>query len=225
MNVLGTFSKGVEGSISINWSESGGENCSDRCKMKGAGCYAETSEAMRPNIKQSGIKKRKLGPVQLANMAIVKLRMIRSPWIRFSVFGSLPMPGQAEKSKGFKKAFQNLILESLKTGAKLHIPAETKAKAEFYQNWVNEVAPEVVVRESCQTESGVLASKIPNSFVVGENGDKKAEKLESAKKLIDKLRKQGKSVVSCPAIVRNSKCGKCTACSDSRVDTVVYLKH
>lgn len=225
VSTTGKFSKGVEGSVSVNFSESGGDNCSNRCKMKGAGCYSEVMEAMRPNVKQAGIKRRKLGPVQLANKAAMALKFVRSPWIRFSVSGSLPMIATANKAKGFKAAFQNLVLECLKTGAKLHIPCETKEKTEFYQKWVSEVAPKVIVRESCQSENRLFKSELPNSFVVGKTGDKKPAKMAVANRIITRLRNKGKKAILCPAIVSNSKCGQCTACSNPNVNTVVYLKH
>ena len=46
--VLGTFSKGTPGSVSINFNESAGPDCDDGCKWKNHGCYAQTVEA-RPD--------------------------------------------------------------------------------------------------------------------------------------------------------------------------------
>lgn len=225
MSVIGSFSKGVYGSVSINFSESGGKNCSNKCKMKGAGCYAETLERVRPVVKRAGMKRRKVGPVQVANQATLELRLRRTPWVRFSVLGSLPMIAEANKAKGFEVAFKNLIKEAKNAGAKIHIPAESPEKTQFYQKWVSKACSETIVRESCQSERRLIESENPNSFVVGKNGESKEKKLQKARKVIEKLRKKGKKVVNCPAIVSNSKCGQCTACSNKKVDTIIYLKH
>ena len=48
--LIGTYGKGVAGSATVNFTTSGGRHCDDSCPLKGNGCYAITTEAMKPSI-------------------------------------------------------------------------------------------------------------------------------------------------------------------------------
>jgi hypothetical protein len=238
MAFFGKFTKGNATAISANFSESGGENCDDGCKLKatkaseaGGMCYARKIEKIYPNVKQAGIEKRKLSPTQICNALTLEARKIRNVWVRFSVLGSLPMQAKAEQTKGFKKAFQLLVKEIEASQSKIHLPIEEKTKAEFYQGLVNEVSDNVVVRESCQSLESLKTSENHRSYVIGTKGTPMLKRINEAKQLAAELRESGESSVVCAAIKprnhkgRKVKCGDCTACAEKSVKVVLYPLH
>jgi len=234
MKALGTFGKGVEGSKSINFSDSASENCSNRCKLKNNGCYAERIEKIYSAAKKSGISKKKLGPVQICNKAITELRYSRNiPWVRFSVLGSLPMIAKANKAKGFKESFNNLLSEielavEGNTLERVHIPVETKEKAEYYQKLSNNRA---TIRQSCQSLEQVFETSGHRSGVVGEKGTPMKERIQKCHEVAKKLREKGNKTVVCGAVReknykgRKTGCGECKACGSRAVDVVLYPLH
>ena len=56
--VLGEFSKGISGSVSINFARSAGPNCDQQCPHLGHDCYAETLE-QRPDRQELANKLRR----------------------------------------------------------------------------------------------------------------------------------------------------------------------
>lgn len=231
MGFLGSFGKGNDNSYSANFGESGGVNCSNQCKLKGDSCYAERLEGIYPAAKKAGIRKRKLGPVQICNGIRMELRNLRNIWLRFSVLGSLPMPAIAKKSKGFEPAFKAMLTEARAANAKIHMPVETKQKQAYYQALAAEVSDEIVVRESCQTDKRMFEAKNHRSRVVGTKGTPMADRIKECHEVAKKIRKGNESCIVCPAVKpRNytgkpSKCGDCKACSDKNVKVVLYPLH
>ena len=218
-----TIEKFVPNSLGVSFSNSADENCDKRCKLiNDCNCYAKRVETRRPVVQLATTKARRTHPTIICNQAILWLKLRRiCPWFRVSVFGSLPHVSVARRSKGFREAFRAMVGEAKSIGAKIHIPVESSLKAKYYQAIVGNMA---VVRESVQSERRFINHIAPISYVVGTNGDKKRDKLIKAKQLIKKrYEKTGRRAILCPAIISNSKCGKCIACS---VDVdVIYLKH
>jgi len=238
MAFLGDFTKGNATAVSANFSESGGENCDDGCKLKatksedaGGMCYARKIEKIYPNVKQAGIAKRKLSPTQIANALILEVRKIRNVWVRFSVLGSLPMEAKARETRGFEKAFKLLVSEIESSGSDIHLPIEEKSKAEYYQNLINEVSDKVVVRESCQSLESLKTSENNRSYVIGTKGTPMKKRIAEANELARELREAGETTVVCGAIKprnykgRKLKCGNCTACAEKMVKVVLYPLH
>ena len=228
-SVLGTFSKGLSGvSYSINFSESGGVNCSDRCPHKGESCYAERVEKLYPSAKKSGLAKRKLGATQILNRATLEIRNLRNCWFRVSVLGSLPKISQAKKEKGFEAAFRNFLKAVIESGSKIHIPVEDWQKATFYSKLAEGLA---VVRESCFTRERVKKTTNAASMVIGVKGTPMAQRITECREFAKELRELGKTAVVCGAVKprnwtgRKTKCGDCTACSEKTVDVVLYPLH
>lgn len=234
---LGRFSKGNENSYSANFSESGGENCSDRCRLKkrttddNGMCYAVKIEKIYPNVKAANVAKRKLSPTQICNKIRLQIRSLRNFWLRFSALGSLPMIAKAKRTHGFESAFKSLIVEAEQAGAKIHLPIEETKKAAYYQDLISEVSGKTVVRESCQSKHRLMRAKNHRSFVVGDKGTPMSQRIDESRKLAADLRAKGESAVVCPAIKprnhtgRKAKCGDCTACSQSDVKVVIYPLH
>lgn len=231
MSFLGQFSKGNAQSYSANFSESGGLNCSNQCKLKGNGCYAIKVEKLYKNAKDAGVKKRKLGPVQVCNAIRLELRNIRNIWLRFSVLGSLPMVAVAKKTKGFETAFKAMLSEARNAGCKIHMPVETRQKQSYYQSLASEVSPDIVVRESCQNEKRATTANNHRSFVIGKIGVPMVERIKQCREFARKIRANGESCIVCPAVKprnfqgKKVKCGDCVSCSDKRVKVVIYPLH
>lgn len=230
---LGTFSKAIPKSVAINFSESGGENCSSKCQALKLGiCYAVHTERMKPNIQVSGERKRRTGfaSVCIAYAAQIKAKEEKEeaiPWIRFSTFGSVP---NRPLTKEEVSAFVYLV-RSFPKNVPVHFPVETKEKAERFRALSYAFDLNLTVRESCQSDKRAdecMGSSLPSSRIV-YNGATKRERLESARKIAKESK--GKAVV-CPAIastiLRRSnpmKCGKCTLCAQSNRVLILYPQH
>ena len=231
----GTFSKAVDGAISINFSESGGVNCSNHCTMKGNGCYAEQVEVMKPSVQVSGERKRTQGfavtCIQIADDINKRLSKGESiPWVRFSSFGSVPNRGLSHLET---EAFKYLISAVLATGAPVHFPVETETKRKRFQALCDDVDHgAIVVRVSGQTLAGAMSARRSEhaTSVVWSAGKTKRDRVANAKRWANAHRVSHGAVV-CPAIVstverkaHKVKCGECKACSQSG-HLVIYPQH
>jgi len=230
---VGTFSKALPGAVSLNFSESGGSNCSPRCKLLNAGCYAQHTELMKPSISVSGERKRKQGFANTCRQLTVSLmresRKRKIPWVRLSSFGSVPnrLLGSHEV-----KAFVSL-LKAVPEETPIHFPVETPGKAAQFRRLCNASGREIVVRESSQTEARAVNAIRDGgqvSLVVG--GGTKKENLAKAKTVAARLReKTGERAAICPAIAstinrrKPVKCGQCTLCADKGCAAIVYPQH
>lgn len=230
---LGTFSKAVPKAIAINFSESGGENCSPQCQALKMGiCYAIHTEKMKPSIQISGERKRLAG---FANVCRAYAKQIRNkvesgesiPWIRFSTFGSVPNRPLTEEEI---MAFVDLV-RSFPPGTPVHFPVETRQKAERFRALSYAFDLPLVVRESCQTDARAMECMekgMPSSRIVYD-GETKRERLEAARKI---AKESGGRAVVCPAIASTilrrpepMKCGKCTLCSQANRTLILYPQH
>jgi hypothetical protein len=250
-NVIGSFGKGVDGSVSINFGVSGGKNCSKRCrhhpeskrKNRTRACYAAKLE-QRPDRQQLTAKLQRhdaLPAWKLCGMALVELqdleaRGVLPPWVRFSTNGSLPMP--SEISGLFRNQLRALVSWIVTRQIPVHLPIETADKARFYREILGDI---VTVRESLQEPGSHASAPGPVSWVAGSDISGK----DTFKRRIDAARQEcrerflalGRKAIVCPAVVAGflarmkggtkngkAKCGNCTACSQDHID-VCYPQH
>ncbi len=223
---LGSFSKAIDGSVSLNFSESGGSNCDNSCKMKAKGCYAIHTEKMKPSVATSGERKRVQGVVQTCLDYINQLERLRDntiPWIRFSTFGSV----QDTLTQTQKAVFTKLLIECDRVGEHIHFPVETEKKRKLYQSLCDAAGLQIVVRISAQTltkykrylKQGIAAS------IVFSTGDNKKQRLVNA----EIFAHETKTIV-CPAVKSTIlkqdkvKCGDCIACSVPSLN-IIYPQH
>ena len=223
---LGSFSKAVANSVSLNFSESGGVNCADSCKMKAGGCYAVHTEKMKPSIATSGERKRVQGVIATSMQYIAQLSRMRDnaiTWARFSTFGSVP----ATLSDTQKAVFMQLLIEVDRVAEHTHFPVETEAKRELYQGLCDLSNVAICVRVSTQTITSYKRNALNRtaSSVVVTRGKTKRDRLEIAEKLA-----LDTNTIVCPAVkstilkTNKVKCGECVACSISSIQ-VIYPKH
>jgi hypothetical protein len=229
---LGEFSKALPGSVALNFSESGGENCSTTCQALKLGvCYAVHVEKMKPSVQKSGERKREFGFAALcrAYRAQILRRVAKGekiPWLRISTFGSVPnRPLTAEEVSAFVD-----LVRAVPAETPIHFPVESKAKAERFRALAHAHGLRYVVRESCQSTESALRSNdagLPSSRIVYA-GKTKKERLANAARLAKSL----KNARVCPAIASTInrrpnpiKCGQCNFCARPDVATVLYPQH
>lgn len=248
--ILGTFSKGIDGSVSINFGVSGGRNCETSCRHHPdstaadatRGCYAARSE-IRPDRKQLANKLAEIEampPALVCGAALVELRQRtdkgkRIPWVRISTNGSLPNPREVRGNKLFRSQFKALISFCRQHDIPVHIPVESYKKARFYRALLGDLA---VVRESAQSADRFINAVGSVSTVGGNKGDGRRSCVEQSRNIAQQRREStGRKVIVCPAVLNSfaarrdksrynplAKCGSCTACADPLVD-IVYPHH
>jgi hypothetical protein len=226
---LGSFSKAVPKAIALNFSESGGANCSTKCEaLKKGVCYAVHTERMKLSIQVSGQRKRELGFAALCAAYQAKIEKLVSkgetiPWIRFSTFGSVPN----RRLTGHEmEAFADMV-RSFPADTPVHFPVETREKAERFRAIAVAFELDLVVRESCQSDKRMREASGPSSRIVFK-GATKRERLENATDLARTL----PDARVCPAIAstinrrpRPIKCGQCTLCAQPGIKTILYPQH
>jgi hypothetical protein len=252
--VLGSFDKGVEGSASLNFGESGGKNCDMSCRYhpqnvdgdKDVRCYAYNTEQRfdRVELRQKLARHERSDPAAVVAKATDEVRRRRKPipWFRFSTNGSLPKPQDATPE--FVDNLRELTELLDEKGVPVHFPVESPSKARFYRRVLKW---RVVVRESAQTLRRFLYAAGAVSYVAGDRTMSIKERLVEAKR-VARLRteKTGQKVIVCPAVasryyatIKNleetgryknvagspkAKCGACTACAMPDV-SIVYPAH
>ena len=229
---LGEFSKGVPGSVALNFSESGGVNCSSTCQALKLGvCYAVHVEKMKPSVQKSGERKREMGFADLCRSyrTLILRRLAKGreiPWLRISTFGSVPnRPLTSEEVIAFVD-----LMRAIPAETPVHFPVESKAKAERFRALAHAHGLSYVVRESCQSDDSMIRSNdagLPSSRIVYA-GTTKKERLANAVRLAKSL----KNARVCPAIASTInrrpnpiKCGQCNFCSRPDIVTVLYPQH
>ena len=253
-NIYNLFQKGVDLSVSLNWSASGGANCSTACrlhhastsKQKIGGCYAITNESMRPAVRESAEKKSRLSPLEIIGKAYIQLgelftelelQGLRLVWFRFSSVGSVPRKSQIPiaQRKRFETLLRMLVQALVSKGVKIHFPVESRSKRDYYQGIVGDLC---VVRLSLQSRKAEVTEEAACSFVVGEeirlhnSKSVKRDRIKLAReRASERYKKTGRKTIVCPAIVstfqkrpKKIQCGKCDACERKNVD-VVYPLH
>jgi len=226
---LGEFSKGVTGSVTLNFSESGGDHCDPSCMALQLGvCYAVGVERLKPSVQLSGERKRKLGFAALCRAYAAKLAKLSAktggeplPWVRISSFGSVPnRPLLADEVAAFVA-----MVRAIPAGTPIHFPVETAEKAARFRAIAHAFNLPYAVRESLQDDSAPVG---PASRVVYGEGTKR-DRLDAA---IAIARASKGAARVCPAIAstilkspHKVKCGECKLCSRADVETVLYPQH
>lgn len=234
--VLGSFGKGIKGSVSLNFGTSGGDNCptqcpyhpqstSDHAEPAAARCYAATCEN-RPD-RQNLLAK--LQRAEIVEGRIVIMAAIREldrlkntpPWFRFSTFGSVPIT----PPEGLRE-----LVQSLPRGT-VHLPIYGADTVASYRAAIGDI---VTVRESVPIADVLAGHHVGHvSTVVGSMEARPADRLDAAKAIQRAERARGRWAVVCPAIAatilrtgsKDAKCGNCRACALDIVDTILYPVH
>lgn len=214
--VLGTFSKAIDGSVSLNFSVSGGANCSKRCNLhpenprsEAAGrCYAVVVEARadRVQLKDKLERHQQMPASRVCGMALLELQRLEErgklpPWFRFSSAGSLPMPGRA--SPVFIRQLRALVRWLVDRGVKIHLPLESPSKVAFYREAIGDL---VTIRESLQAPGSHLTTDGAVSAVAGSDittgGNIRERRIEAARTMAAERREAtGRKTIVCPAVV------------------------
>ena len=223
--LIGSYGKGIAGSATVNFTTSGGEHCDDSCPLKAKGCYAITTEAMKPSItinlerKQDSISD--YLEALVTPKALAKLNV--APWVRFAAFGSIPAPHELTLQD-----FGHLrTIGASLDHTKVHFPTETLAKADMLK--VAGFTPRVSVATNVHQLASVLeAGHVASCAVRGDKlarGKNKRAHSAQAITFMRELKSQGINAKVCPAVAGNAKCGDCTACADKLVQVIVYPMH
>lgn len=223
--LIGSYGKGVVGSATVNFTTSGGKHCDDSCPLKGNGCYAIATEAMKPSITINLERKEENVSDYLQALATPKAiaKLQAAPWVRFAAFGSIPAPSELTLGD-----FANLrtIAASL-DHTRVHFPTETLAKADMLK--VAGFMPRVSVATNLKALPQVIkAGHVASCAVKGDKlarGKNKRAHSAQAVTFMRELKEQGISAKVCPAVAGNAKCGACTACADKSVQVIVYPMH
>ena len=223
---LSTFSKAVSGGIALNFSPSGGSWCSLTCAHhpnQGGICYAARLEALRGSLAKSLARKQSAHGDHLKWLARIWNPAGSTPWIRVSAFGTVPHdPAQNAED------WLALASKLAKFNGKVHFPVETTLKFARYQ--ALGFAPRLSL-QSVSIPSILGHTRLGRPVAVTVRGEKmgresaKTANVRESQILARNLRRLGRSAVVCPAIAGNAKCGKCRACADTRVSTVIYPEH
>jgi len=228
---LGSFGKALPNAIALNFSESGGANCSTKCEaLKKGVCYAVHVEKLKPSVQVSGQRKRELGFAALCEAYAAKIRRKVAkgeaiPWIRFSTFGSVP---NRRLTGNEMEAFADMV-NSFPEGVPVHFPVETREKAERFRAICVAFDLPLVIRESCQSDARMRAAdNVGQSSRIVFKGATKLERLKNAQALAKEL----PAARVCPAIASTVmrrpnpvKCGQCTLCAQAGIKTILYPQH
>ena len=167
-SVLGSFSKGIAGSASLNFGVSGGANCSKKCRHHPEHpaaaaspadlCYAFSLEQQADRVQLADkLARHETLPASLivgrAQIELEREELYQKParpWFRFSTNGSLPGRVKALRDRQFIARLRSLLetINRRMGRGRCHLPVETAEKAAFYRETVGDL---VTVRESIQT--------------------------------------------------------------------------
>lgn len=207
-SILGTFSKGIENSVSINFGLSGGANCETSCQHhpeNNGACYAVRAET-RPDRKELTKKlegHEAMPAYKVCGKALIELRELTRrgysiPWVRFSTNGSLPSAKKVRENKLFRTQFRKLVEFCVENEIPVHIPVESNKKARFYRSLVGDI---VTIRESIQNKKRFESAVGAVSIAVGA-GKKLNDRIDSAREVSrNRTEKTGRKTVVCPAVV------------------------
>ena len=221
--LIGSYGKGITGSVTVNFTTSGGKHCDDSCPLKGNGCYAITTEAMKPSITINLERKESSIGAYLSALTKPKAlaKLAGAPWVRFAAFGSIPAVLDDHERSALKTIAGSL------DHSRVHFPTETLGKANMLKD--AGFMPRVSVASNVQNLPKVLeAGHVASCAIKGEKlarGKNKRAHSSQAITFVRSLRDQGISAKVCPAVAGNAKCGSCTACADPSVQVIVYPMH
>ena len=220
--LIGSFGKGVQGSITVNFTVSGGRHCDDSCPFKGGVCYAETLQKVKPSINVNLTRKESNFSGYLAQLTREKalIKLTDAPWVRFAAFGSIPAP---ELWTNNDRENLRKIARAVSHG-RYHFPVETVAKAQaleslgFYNVRVSQGQANHALSIGFPVSMSVQGSKMAR-------GKNKREYSKPSFELAKQMRSKGVNAKVCPAIAGSAKCGQCTLCGDNNVAVVIYPTH
>ena len=216
--ILSRFKKGVKRSAALSFGLSAKSLCDKSCRMLKEGfCYAETPERLYKHYHAKLVRHRKIRPENLVRLATSEIKPTLE-WFRFSVSGSVPTKSSVKNWAAYASALREMCEKLRSNRTNVHFPVESMGKARTYRKILGDI---ITVRRTVQSKAALLKAKDNVAYVVGDIPGK--AELET-KLLAAELRKT-RSVVVCPAIIGDSKCGKCTACASSKVDVVLYPLH
>jgi hypothetical protein len=228
--LIGTYGKGIPGSLTVNFAPSGGKNCSDTCQLKKSGlCYATRAEARKPSIKVN--LERKAADLSGYLKALLQSRnqITEATWIRISAFGSVPPTGRLSRlQRDLMGSFLRMLAQRDPTT--VHFPVETPEKQEAYR--VGEYFPRLSLglNPSPRRISGWLQKGRPVAMAYDpgtrEPGYTRAA-ISGSKTLARDLRRKfpDHNIKVCPSIAGNAKCGACKLCALDGADLVIYPLH
>jgi hypothetical protein len=225
--VLGTFSKGATGAVSINFGLSGGANCATSCRhhpihYSGSGdnagkCYAVVveSRADRVQLRDKLARHETLPASTIVGRALVELSRLKihgktlPPWVRISANGAVPAPAAALADRRFLPLLRELLAFCRTNGIPVHFPVETAEKAAFYTAHVGDI---VTIRESIQTHNMMPCTIADHarpagaaSFTAGEDvgrGSHKRKRILAAAVAAAAAwsKRTGRKTIVCPAV-------------------------
>lgn len=224
--LIGSFGKGIAGSVTVNFAPSGGANCDDSCPLKKSRiCYAISAESRKPSITVNLERKAADFSGYLSELvsdkAIAKLNA--APWVRFSAFGSIKDPNDISAADTAKLEYIAANIDHTKT----HFPVETERKAAFLKSIG--FNPRVSAATNLESAESLIIKGFQVSATV--QGEKRAvgkNKRKHSQKAFDtaaEFRARGISAKVCPAIAGSAKCGDCKLCADKSIDLIIYPMH
>ena len=242
--ILGTFGKGIKGSIAFNYGSSCGPDCDRNCPLhvnsisphaKGRDfrCYAYGVERRYDRVSLANKLRRhqvtnRSSLTALARTEYKKTRKrtkLKVKWFRFSAFGSVPNDPPPE--------FRPLCEDLEQDKVDVHLPVESWAKTKRYRKELRGL--NIAVRRSCHTIRAFVRASIHNnpiSVVAGTMKQTPRQRLTKSK-VVAKMRSvvTNRKTLVCPAVAamilrtgsKTAKCGNCVACADSQIDIVYPL--
>ncbi|MEC7294455.1 MAG: hypothetical protein VXU46_06135 [Planctomycetota bacterium] len=216
-SALGTYSKGNEFSVSINFGLSGGRHCSIDCwhnpnnpdPNAGGDCYAFRAE-LRPDRKQLRAKlerhesmpaSRVIGKATLELQDLIR-RGKRIDWARISTNGSVPLAGSDDFNHLFISQLRAFLSVCKQNDIEVHFPLETEEETEAYRKVVGDL---VVVRESIQNPADFVHAEGEISTSIGR-GLPLIERVKLSRDLAKQRREAtGRKAIVCPAVTSSFK--------------------
>lgn len=224
--LIGSFGKGIAGSVTVNFAPSGGANCDDSCPLKKSRiCYAISAETRKPSITVNLEKKAADFSGYLSELisdkAIAKLN--DAPWVRFSAFGSIKDPNDISAADTAKLEYIAANIDHTKT----HFPVETAEKFEYLRRVG--FAPRLsLATELDKVESLVIKGYKLSATIEGPKRAIGKNKRKHSQKAFDtaaEFNARGIKTKVCPAIAGKASCGDCKLCARPDVDLIIYPMH
>ena len=226
-NVFSSFTKGDDGSFSLNFGRSSGENCDVGCQHHKNSihsdptfaCYSSTSEFQRASVRSFLDDQEGRGALQTLGLAMIHFgellafaqnneETVDITWLRFSSAGSAPPEDKIpiHEKKRYEKLLRQFVVRVLSHGIKVHFPVESQAKWEYYNRLIGDL---ITIRLSNQTDDQFLSTPVPSSRVVGKEittkthpGKVFVERIKLAKQIAkQRYENTGRKTIVCPAIV------------------------